>query len=156
MKKILVFLALAVSLMSCKKEPQGCKNVDPKDEEAQLLAFASQNGFSVTKHSSGIYYQILTQGSAVTPTGTSKIFITYTGKLLNGTTFDSQSNPSQTGWQLNQLIEGWKIGLPLIQKGGSIRLLIPSAYSYGCTGAGGGKIPSNSPLFFEINLIDVQ
>jgi FKBP-type peptidyl-prolyl cis-trans isomerase FkpA len=155
MKKFLVFLALVTTLTACKKEPQGCKNVDPKDEEAQLLAYAAQNGFAVTKHTSGIYYQILTQGSGTAPTLYSKIYITYTGKLLTGATFDSQSNPSLTGWQLNQLIEGWKIGLPLIQKGGHIRLLIPSAYAYGCTGAG-TSIASNSPLFFDINLIDVQ
>ena len=155
MKKILAILATAAVMVSCNKSSQGCKNVDPKDEAAQLQAYATQNGFTVTAHSSGIYYQVITQGTGATPNVNSKVYVTYTGKRLDGTVFDSLTDPSKSGWALGGLIEGWKIGIPLIQKGGHIRLLIPSALAYGCAGAA-GAIASNTPLFFDINLIDVQ
>ena len=51
-------------------------------------------------------------------------------------------------------IEGWKIGIPLIKKGGKLKLIIPSALAYGCNDISG--IPGNSILFFDIDLIDVQ
>ncbi|MEQ1623714.1 MAG: FKBP-type peptidyl-prolyl cis-trans isomerase, partial [Sediminibacterium sp.] len=82
------------------------------------------------------------------------VYVTYSGKLLNGTEFDKGTNPSLTGWTLNQLIDGWKIGLPLLKKGGKIKLVVPSSLAYGCSGS--GSIPSNSPLYFEISLVDVQ
>ncbi len=86
------------------------------------------------------------------PTSSSKVFVTYTGKLLSGTQFDQSSNV--ISFFLNQVIEGWQIGVPLIKKGGKILLLIPSAYAYGCNGS--RSIPPNSVLFFDIDLIDVQ
>jgi hypothetical protein len=66
---------------------------------------------------------------------------------MNGTTFDSSNNVTLP---LNALIEGFKIGLPLIGIGGRIKLIIPSSLAYGCQG--GGSIPSNSPLYFDITL----
>ncbi|MCA6452324.1 MAG: FKBP-type peptidyl-prolyl cis-trans isomerase [Chitinophagaceae bacterium] len=77
----------------------------------------------------------------------------YTGKLLNGTTFDATANPISLS--LSSVIDGWKIGLPLIKKGGRIKLVIPSALAYSCTGAG-TSIPPNSPLFFDVTLQDVR
>ena len=50
------------------------------------------------------------------------------------------------------LSDSIKIGLPLIKKGGHIKLVIPSSLAYGCSGY--GTIPPNTPLFFDINLID--
>ena len=66
--------------------------------------------------------------------------------------FDSLITPLASGWPLSTLIDGWKIGLPLIKKGGHIKLVIPSSLAYGCSGY--GTIPPNTPIFFDINLID--
>jgi FKBP-type peptidyl-prolyl cis-trans isomerase len=119
-----------------------------------LISFCSTNNITYTQHGSGLFYQILAQGSGVTPTLNSKIYITYTGTLLNGTVFDTQTSASTTGWALNSLIEGMRIGLPLIQKGGHIKLVIPSSLAYGCNGI--TNIPSNTPIFFDVTLVDVQ
>jgi len=72
--------------------------------------------------------------------------------LLDGTTFDQQTDASKTGWPLGSLIAGWQIGLPLIQKGGKIKLIVPSSLAYGC----GGNLPANSILYFDVHLVDVQ
>ena len=158
MKTILPFLLLGLLLsnISCLKNTNNytCAPVSPQSEQAQILAYASANGINATAHSSGLYYEIINAGIGPSPTGSSRIYVTYTGKLTDGTVFDSQTNASQTGWQLNTLIAGWQIGLPLIQKGGTIKLIIPSSLAYACKTA--GIIPANSILYFEIELVDVQ
>lgn len=128
--------------------------VSPQAEEKQMQDYATASGINATKHPSGMYYQIITQGNGVSPTPNSKVFINYSGKLLNGTEFDKSNDPSQTGWTLGQLIEGWIIGLPLIKEGGKIKLIIPSSLAYGCNGS--RTIPANSVLYFDIELVDVQ
>jgi FKBP-type peptidyl-prolyl cis-trans isomerase FkpA len=109
-------------------------------------------------HSSGMYYEIIDPGSGATPTLSSNVVITYTGTLLDGTVFDQRTTPNNTAsdppWPLSQLIEGWRVGLPLIHEGGHIKLIVPSSMAYGCTGY--GMIPGNAILYFDINLIDVQ
>ena len=65
-----------------------------------------------------------------------------------------RSNPTAT-FALNRLIVGWQIGVPLIKKGGSIRLIVPSGLAYGSSSPGLG-IPKNAVLDFTIDLIDVK
>ncbi|MCY7422371.1 MAG: FKBP-type peptidyl-prolyl cis-trans isomerase [Chitinophagaceae bacterium] len=152
--KLLMFLASAfmLTLAGCGKEDKGCTNVKPADEEAQILAYAAANGITAVKHSSGMYYQVVTQGSGVVPNVNSTVTVNYTGKFLNGTLFDKSAAP--VSFKLNQVIEGWIVGIPLINKGGSIKMIIPSSMAYGCNGA--RTIPPNSVLYFEVDLIDVQ
>jgi FKBP-type peptidyl-prolyl cis-trans isomerase FkpA len=147
-----VFFLMTMVWNGCAK--QACTNVRPENEEAQITTYAAANGMTVTKHPSGLFYQIISTGTGATPNLGSRVYITYTGKLLNGTVFDQNNNSINTGWLLRDLIEGWQIGLPLIRKGGSIKLLVPSSLAYGCNGT--GSIPSNSVLYFDISLVDVQ
>jgi FKBP-type peptidyl-prolyl cis-trans isomerase FkpA len=149
---LLIAILLFVSLSGCMKKEQGCATVKPQDEEKQILAFATDNGITATKHLSGLYYQIMDAGWGVSPAVNSKVTVGYTGKLLNGNTFDQNSSYTQG---LNQLIEGWQIGIPLIKKGGRIKLIIPSSLAYGCNGSG-ASIPGNSVLYFDISLNDVK
>ncbi|MCU0396107.1 MAG: FKBP-type peptidyl-prolyl cis-trans isomerase [Chitinophagaceae bacterium] len=147
--------AMALSLAGCEKQnnQNGCTNADPNTEEAAIQAFIKEKGINATKHSRGVYYEIVHQGSTVGPRQTSFIYCTYKGTRLDGVVFDEQSNPGRTGFQLNGLIEAWKICLPLIGKGGTIKMVLPSALGYGCNG-GGEKIPPNTPLYFEVTLVD--
>ena len=78
--------------------------------------------------------------------------VKYVGKLTNGTIFDQQLT-TPISFLLSGVIFGWQIGMPLIKKGGTIRLIIPSAYGYGCSD--NGPIPAYSILYFEIELVDV-
>ncbi len=152
--KLLMVLAsaLMLTMAGCGKDETGCSNVKPADEEAQMLAFASANGITAVKHSSGMYYQVITQGSGATPNVNSTVTVNYTGTLLNGTVFDKSSAP--VSFKLSQVIEGWIVGIPLINKGGKIKMIIPSSLAYGCNGA--RTIAPNAVLYFEVDLVDVQ
>ena len=156
MKKLIVASSLFIfAAFSCgKTDTSGCQPATVAAEKATMVAYCTANAINYTEHSSGILYELAPQGTGVAPTLTNKLYVTYTGKLLNGTVFDQGTDPSKTGWVLNQLIDGWKIGLPLLKAGGKIKMVIPSSLSYGCSGS--GSIQSNSPLYFEISLVSVQ
>jgi FKBP-type peptidyl-prolyl cis-trans isomerase FkpA len=155
-KLIFVLPVILFASLSCgKTTTSGCTPATVASEQTALVSYCTTTTINYTAHSSGILYEIINPGSGTTPTLSSRIYITYTGKLFNGTVFDSQSNATLTGWTLSSLIDGWKIGLPLIKKGGHIKLVIPSSLAYGCVGSG-TTIPSNTPLFFDISLVDVQ
>jgi FKBP-type peptidyl-prolyl cis-trans isomerase FkpA len=81
------------------------------------------------------------------------VVIHYTGWLTDGTKFDSSLDRGQpANFNLNGLIEGWKIGIPGMKPGGVRRLLVPAAIGYG---AGGSPptIPGGATLVFEVKLI---
>jgi len=142
---IFAFLMVSTIITSCKKD---------QDAEKQIAEFIQKNNIKAVKHPSGLYYQIIKPGTgSFTYPSNTKITIKYEGKLLDGTTIDNGNGVENT-FQLNQLIEGWRIGIPLIQKGGEIRLIIPSDLAYGSQAT--GPVPANSVLDFTIQLINVQ
>jgi FKBP-type peptidyl-prolyl cis-trans isomerase FkpA len=131
--------------------------VAPQSEQQVIADYLAANNFTATKHSSGLYYQILKAGSGDSPNNCSSIAIDYIGKLANGSEFDKGDNKAFT---LGTLIEGWKKGVPLIKKGGKIKLYIPPTLGYGSSDIkdsnGTIVIPANSMLIFEITLHDFQ
>lgn len=145
----------------CLKKETGCppqKDIVAPSSEQQLIAdYLAANNISATKHSSGLYYTILQQGTGESPNNCSSIVISYSGRLSNGNVFDERSHVAFT---LGGLIEGWKIGLPLIQKGGKMKLYIPPSLGYGASDIkdnnGVVVIPANSMLIFDISLLDFQ
>jgi FKBP-type peptidyl-prolyl cis-trans isomerase FkpA len=156
LKKIRLFLVftLFITCSGCLKD-KTCKPKSPDSELPQIQTFAATNGITAMADPSGLHYQVIEQGSGPTPNANSKIVITYTGTLMNGTVFDEQSTPNTAEpWTLGGLIKGWIIGIPLIQEGGHIKLIIPSSLGYGCEQY--YAIPGNSVLYFDIHLIDVQ
>lgn len=152
----LLFLTILV-YSGCKKN-ESCTAKPVGSEAPQIQAYAAANGITAIPHASGLYYEIIDPGSGTAASVNSKIVITYTGKLLNGHIFDQQTAPNNTydnpAWPLTDLIEGWQIGIPLIKKGGHIKLIIPSALAYGCRGK--GVVPGDAVLFFDIRLVDIQ
>ncbi|WP_443937721.1 FKBP-type peptidyl-prolyl cis-trans isomerase [Pedobacter sp. MW01-1-1] len=145
LKFIAIFFFSVLMLSACKKDA---------DAEKQITDFISQNNINAVKDASGLYYQIIKPGSGTTKiTNSSKITIKYEGRLLNGSVFDNGGGVQQT-FTLGQLIQGWQVGIPFIQKGGEIRLIVPPSLGYGAQAV--GPIPANSPLDFTVTLIDVQ
>lgn len=145
-----VLSILMAGFTGCEKDTS-CTPKSVQSEEATMLAYASANGINATAHSSGLYYEIIDPGTGPSPTATSAVSVIYTGKLLDGTIFDQTSTPRE--FSLNGLIAGWQIGIPLLKKGGFIKLITPSSLAYGCKGV--GPIPGNAVLYFEITLVDV-
>lgn len=156
MKKTILFLTLALlAFAGCRIDgDNNCVTRTVASEEAKMEALANAQGMNWSRHSSGILYEVLIPGAGPTPSSSSKIYVRYVGKLENGNVFDSQTDHNQTGWVLGSLIAGWQIAVPLINKGGKIKVVIPSSLAYGCGFQ--GTIPSNSILYFEIDLVDVQ
>jgi FKBP-type peptidyl-prolyl cis-trans isomerase FkpA len=157
-KKIIVLLGvslMAISSWKCNKSDtdNSCTVVPPANEEQAILAYNAANNINGVKDTeTGLYYEIIDPGTGGAPNMNSQIFIKYTGKLTNGTVFDSQSDPNRTGWRLATLIPGWQIAIPKIKKTGKIKMVVPSALAYGCRA--NGNIPANSILYFEVELVD--
>lgn len=155
MKKLILLFPVSILMLvlsSCLKDTS-CTPKTAASEKSTMLSYATASGITATEHSSGLMYEIIAAGAGQTPTLTSTVSVRYTGKLLNGTIFDSVTG-TPISFQLGQVIAGWQLGLPLIQEGGTIKLIIPSSLAYGCSSV--GSIPANSILFFEVQLVDVQ
>lgn len=140
----ILFLCMA-AVSSCKKD---------EDPEKQMTDFIKQNNINAVRDDSGLYYQIIKPGSGSFnyPSNT-KITIKYEGRLLDGTVFDNGDGKEQI-FNLAELISGWRIGIPKIQKGGEIRLIVPPGLGYGSSSV--GPIPGNSVLDFTIQLSNTQ
>lgn len=110
--------------------------------------YLTTNGIEAQEHPTGLRYVINEQGDGKNVDLCGNIIVDYKGTFLDGTEFDASSRP--TGFTLRYLIEGWKIGIPLIQERGIITLYVPSVYAYGANGT--TTIPENSNLIFEIEL----
>ena len=95
---------------------------------------------------------ILYTNCRITYTANTTVSTKYTGRLLDGSVFDG-GNGQVLSFKLGGVITGWQVGIPLIQKGGKIRLFIPSGLAYGCDGQ--GSIPANAVLDFDIELVEV-
>lgn len=113
-----------------------------------------------TTTESGLQYYDFTVGDGASPQAGQTVVVHYTGWLLDGgTKFDSsldrgQAFPFTIG--VGQVIPGWDEGVMSMQVGGKRQLVIPSDLAYGPGGAGGGVIPPNATLVFEVELLDVQ
>jgi peptidylprolyl isomerase len=107
---------------------------------------------------SGLQYLILEQGSGESPQPGDIVEVHYTGTLADGTVFDSsyeRGQPIRFPLGLGQVIPGWDEGIGLLQVGDKARLIIPPELAYGEAGAGGGVIPPNATLTFEVELVDI-
>lgn len=115
-------------------------------QRTAMVAFCVSKGINYKIDSSGILYEIIAPGNSAKPNLCETISMTYVGTLLNGTQFDAGT----ISYSLSQLIVGWQITVPMIGKGGHIKVVLPSSLGYGS--AGQGPIPPNSPLYFDITL----
>ena len=118
-----------------------------------LEANAKKEGVKTT--ASGLQYLVLSEGSGARPERGSKVRVHYTGKLLDGTVFDSSVERGQPAeFLLTQVIPGWTEALQLMREGSRYRLFIPADLAYGERGAG-GAIPPGAVLIFDVELIKV-
>lgn len=164
-KKLFFLIALPFLMYACQKKSTAPTSNCPyppvtavasAPEIAKLKAYLDSNSISYTQHPSGIFYNILAHGAGDTANVCSAVLVKYKGQLTNGAAFDSSyvRSPGGDAFNLGGLILGWQIGIPLIQKGGSIMLYIPPSLGYGSNGA--GTIPPNSNLIFKIDLVDLR
>ena len=107
---------------------------------------------------SGLQYIEEVAGTGRQAQAGDKVSVHYTGMLDDGTVFDSsqgRGQPIEFVLGVGQVIPGWDEGIALMSTGGKARLIIPSELAYGAQGAGGGVIPPNATLTFDVELVDV-
>ena len=117
---------------------------------APKTAPASSGDQQIT--ASGLKYVIIEQGTGPQPKPGDQVMVKYTGKLEDGTVFDTGTIPFTLG--VGAVIPGWDEGIALLNEGGKATLIIPSELAYGPQG--NGPIPPNATLIFDVELQDVQ
>lgn len=119
-----------------------------------LIENAKKEGVITT--SSGLQYEIITNGTGATPSESDKVTVHYHGTLLDGTVFDSSVDRGQPAtFPVNGVIPGWVEALQLMNVGSKYKLYIPSDLAYGERGAG-GAIGPNATLIFEVELLSIN
>lgn len=121
-------------------------------------AFLAENGkrVEVKTTPSGLQYEVLKEGEGPSPKPNDTVTVHYTGKLIDGTVFDSsveRGEPATFG--VTQVIPGWVEALQLMKTGSKWRLFIPSNLAYGPNGAG-GVIGPNQTLLFDVELLAIK
>jgi FKBP-type peptidyl-prolyl cis-trans isomerase FklB len=140
----------AAQMETMKK--QGAENL--KAGEAFLAENTGKDG--VTTLPSGLQYKVIKSGAGKSPQKTDKVTVNYRGTLIDGTEFDSSYSRNQPAtFGVGQVIPGWTEALQLMKEGDQWEIYIPSKLGYGERGAG-GRIPPNSALIFEVELISVN
>ena len=130
------------------------RTLKAKEEGLRFLADnKAKEGVIVT--ASGLQYKVVTSGKGKVPTGDASVTVHYTGKLVDGTIFDSSMGKEPATFKLNEVVPGWTEGLQLMHEGDKWILYIPSELGWGEQG-GGDQIPPNAAVVFEVELIKVN
>ena len=120
-----------------------------------LKAAAAEPKAVVT--SSGLVFRVLKEGQGASPAATDQVKVHYRGTFTDGREFDSSYKRGEPAtFPLNRVIKCWTEGLQLMKVGATARLTCPSAIAYGERGAGGGQIPPNTTLRFDVELLAIN
>lgn len=102
----------------------------------------------------GLQYKVIREGNGASPTASDKVKVHYSGKLIDGTEFDSSySRGEPATFGVGGVIKGWKEGIQLMKVGAKFEFYIPSNLAYGPRPS--ATIPANSTLVFEVELLEI-
>lgn len=123
--------------------------------EGQKFLEENQKRDDVTITESGLQFSVINQGEGAIPARTDRVRVHYTGRLIDGTVFDSSVQRGQPAeFPVSGVIPGWIEALTLMPVGSKWELYIPSELAYGERGAG-ASIPPFSTLVFEVELLEI-
>ena len=135
------------------KKQQEAAEKNLKSGEEWMAANKGKPNWKTTE--SGLQYEVLKEGDGPTPKDTDIVKVHYTGKLTNGEKFDSSVDRGEPAeFPVRGVIPGWTEALKLMKQGAKWNLAIPARLAYGPSGRPG--IPPNSPLLFEVELLEVK
>lgn len=125
-------------------------------DERQQAEFLSRQAAreGVVSLPSGLLFEVVTEGDGDSPEAGDTVEVFYTGRLADGTVFDSTGS-TPASLPVDRLIAGFSEGLKMMKPGGTYRLFIPSQLGYGPNGAG-NDIPGGAALDFEVTLVGVK
>lgn len=136
------------------KQKRMMESLDKNKEDGAKFLKENANNKSVYTTKSGLQYRCMKKGNGKHPTANSTVKVHYTGKLIDGTTFDSsrdRGNPAE--FPVGAVIPGWTEGLQIMDEGSVYMLYIPYNLGYGENPV--GDIPPGSTLIFEVELIEI-
>ena len=146
-KYIFALLAVLVLFNSCKKEYEKIEEID----DAKIQAFIKQNGISAVKDETGFYYQILDQGAGEPMLNKDSVFYTMTIKSLTGSVYyTTAANTYERGYLGYVAPDSYRIALNAINRGGKVRVIVPSYLAYGKNG--NDIVPSNEVIVGELTV----
>ena len=126
--------------------------MNAKAGKEYLANNAKEEGVKVTE--SGLQYLVVKEGNGKKPGPNDVVTVHYTGRLIDGTVFDSSVERGEPAtFAVGQVIPGWVEGMQLMSEGSAYRLFIPSELAYGEHGT--GPIQPNSTLIFDVQLLKV-
>lgn len=150
----LILSAVSLLLASCKVAPPKPVGPPPPPAGQQIEAFLKANSLTGEQTTStGLVYIIEAPGGDEKPVVEDEITIHYKGYLTDGTVFD-QTKGSPRTFGLYQLISAWQEAIPMIGRGGKIKILAPPSTAYGNSPPSGSGITPQSVLVFDIELVD--
>lgn len=156
--KIFLGLFLLCGLFAaCEKKEDYDPDTQLEIDKAIIKKYLVDNAIAdITVHPKGLSYRILAPGTGAAPKLTDKILVAYTASILGAKSpFETITAEQAVSLDLSGLMEGWQIGLPLITKGGQIRMIIPSTLAYKDFQQG-SQIPPNSILDYTVTLVDIN
>jgi FKBP-type peptidyl-prolyl cis-trans isomerase len=124
------------------------------EANAQYLAENAKKP-GVVVRPSGLQYKALHNGFGKRPGPADVATVYYTGSMINGTVFDGTEAGLPAQFKVTQLITGWTEALEQMREGDHWQIVIPANLAYGARGAGGGVIPPNQTLIFDLTLVSV-
>ena len=137
-----------------KSKDQAIK-AKPMIEEGEKFLAQNKTKAGVKTTSTGLQYEVITEGTGARPAATDVVVVNYKGTLLNGFEFDNSYNRGQPiSFRLNEVIAGWTEGLQLMTVGSKYKLYIPYQLGYGMRGA--GSIPPGAALIFDVELVEIK
>lgn len=140
--------------MQARQEAQLEKQHKEKKEENRKFLAENKTKDGVITTPSGLQYQVVKKGKGDIPTAQSVVKVHYTGKLIDGTVFDSSVERGEPiDFPVNQVIPGWTEGLQLMPVGSKYTFYIPYELAYGAQG--NSSIPPFSTLIFDVELLDI-
>lgn len=162
MKKIFFYAAAVTVMASCANKQSETTDTQVAEDTVvveevveQQAVFVDTTGYTTT--ASGLKYKVVKEGTGAMPKAEDTVEVHYTGKLLDGTVFDSSVERGETiSFPLNGVIKGWTEGLQLMKEGAKYEFIIPPYLAYGERGTPGGPIGPNATLYFEVELFKVK
>ena len=144
--RYLSLLLILLTIVACKSEEKIFEN-----EIEEIEDFIAKNGWDAEVTESGLHYVVVEEGiGSARPSLTATVEVTYRGEFFSGEIFDQ--NLDGVEFPITGVIKGWTEGLQLMKKEAIHYLIIPSRLAYGTSGS--GRVPKNTPLFFEVQLLD--
>jgi FKBP-type peptidyl-prolyl cis-trans isomerase FklB len=134
-----------------RSQAAGRENIEKGEKFLKEIS----NNKSVYTTKSGLKYRKIKEGNGKKPKATDRVKVHYTGKLIDGKTFDSSVDRGQPiTFGLGDVIPGWTEGLQLMDEGSKYMLYIPYNLGYGMRDM--GNIPAGSTLVFEVELLEIN